>query len=174
MPLFFGRTNCDLQIPYKIDPNPWKQHQNWLAIERWATYLTRNCLPAGSGSCLTATLATETADLSSGAAVTARWAPKAAMNLTQLQVRAAFAPSDADLTLTLVDEVGATTLATVTLTSGVDTEDTWTGTVAVTPTMRLYFAADTAAVSAMQMLCAQAWFDGPGGGGLIFYPEPGA
>ena len=41
---FFGRTNCDLQVPYKLDPNPWKQHQNWLAIERWATYLTRNCL----------------------------------------------------------------------------------------------------------------------------------
>jgi len=43
MPLFFGRSNCDLQIPYKVDPNPWKQHQNWLAIERWATYFARNC-----------------------------------------------------------------------------------------------------------------------------------
>ena len=49
MPLpFFGRTNCDLQIPYKLDPNPWKQHQNWLAIERWATYFARNC----SGACV--------------------------------------------------------------------------------------------------------------------------
>lgn len=49
MPLpFFGRTNCDLQIPYKVDPNPWKQHQNWLAIERWATYFARNC----SGACV--------------------------------------------------------------------------------------------------------------------------
>jgi hypothetical protein len=46
MPLFFGRTSCDLQVPYKLDPNPWKQHQNWLAVERWATYLTRNCLSA--------------------------------------------------------------------------------------------------------------------------------
>ena len=47
---FFGRTNCDLQIPYKVDPNPWKQHQNWLAIERWATYLVRNCLAAAGGA----------------------------------------------------------------------------------------------------------------------------
>lgn len=43
MSLFFGRTSCDLQIPYKVDPNPWKQHQNWVAIERWATYFARNC-----------------------------------------------------------------------------------------------------------------------------------
>jgi hypothetical protein len=47
---FFGRTPCDLQIPYKVDPNPWKQHQNWLAIERWATYLVRNCLAAAGGA----------------------------------------------------------------------------------------------------------------------------
>lgn len=44
---FFGRSNCDLQIPYKVDPNPWKQHQNWVAIERWASYFARNC----SGGC---------------------------------------------------------------------------------------------------------------------------
>ena len=47
---FFGRTSCDLQVPYKVDPNPWKQHQNWLAIERWATYLVRNCLAAAGGA----------------------------------------------------------------------------------------------------------------------------
>lgn len=174
MPLFFGRTSCDLQVPYKLDPNPWKQHQNWLAIERWATYLTRNCLPTGSGSCLTATSADYTFDPTAGggsAGNTSRWAPKADMNLTKLEVRSLNPPSGDDFVVNLYDETGPSTLATVTLSDGVDSEDVWTGTVPVTTAMRLWFEAASSA--SVDLLCVQAWFDGPGGGGLILYPVGG-
>ena len=52
MPTFRGTTNCDLRIPYKNLPPPAyptflpKLFANFVAIERWATYLTRNCLSA--------------------------------------------------------------------------------------------------------------------------------
>ncbi len=172
MPLFFGRTSCDLQVPYKLDPNPWKQHQNWLAVERWATYFARNCLSAGS--CLTATSSTYTFDpTSSGGSAgnTSRWAPKTAMNLTKLQVRSLNPPSGDDLEVNLYDATGPSTLATVTLTDGVDSEDTWTGSVAVTTSMRLWFEA--AGTASVDLVCIQAWFDGEGGGGLILYPIGG-
>lgn len=53
--LFRGTTNCDLVVPYKTLPPPSyptflpKLAANFLAIEKWATYFSRNCLPAATG-----------------------------------------------------------------------------------------------------------------------------
>lgn len=48
--LFRGTTNCDLVVPYKTLPPPSyptflpKLAANFLAIEKWATYFSRNCI----------------------------------------------------------------------------------------------------------------------------------
>lgn len=171
---FFGRTSCDLQVPYKIDPNPWKQHQNWLAVERWATYFARNCMSSG-GSCLTATSTTQVFDPTSAGgngARTSPWQPYAAMNLVTLRARCAYEPSGGDIEVLLWDEVSATQLgSTVTLVDATDTEASWTGTVAVDTSMRIYFEVNGSV--AIELFEIEAWFDGAGGGGLILYPEGG-
>lgn len=130
--------------------------------------------PTGGGGCLTATSTTYTFDPTSGggsAGNTSRWAPLANMNLTKLQVRALNPPSGGDIDVALYDETGPSTLATVSLTDGVDTEDTWTGSAAVTTSMRLWFEA--AGTVTVDLICIQAWFDNSSGGGLILYPVGG-
>ena len=53
MPTFKGTTNCDLRIPYKnLPPSSYptflpKLFANFVAIERWATYFSRNCSSSG-------------------------------------------------------------------------------------------------------------------------------
>lgn len=180
--LFRGTTNCDLVVPYKTLPPPSyptflpKLAANFLAIEKWATYFSRNCLPAGSGSCLTATYKDRVFDptaLGGSGATTSAWRPTTTMNLTRLVARGSNAPDGSDLTFELWDSVSSSQKGgTVTLIDSTDTEVQWTGSVPVDDTMLLYFV--VVGSGFISNVCVQAWFDGPGGGGLIFYPEPGA
>ncbi len=127
-----------------------------------------------AGSCLTATTTAQAFDpdeLFGGGAITGYWTPPADINLTRLAVRVATEPDGDDLVVA-VEASSAGTLATVTLSDGAESFDEWTGTAAVSAGDPLWFSL-TCTVE-LEELVAQAWFDGAGGGGLIFWPIAGA
>ena len=127
-----------------------------------------------AGSCLTATTTDATFDpdeLFGASARTGYWTPRNDINLTRLAVRLDQPPDGDDLTVS-VEAVSAGTLATIVLTDSSESFDEWTGTAAVGSGDPLRFYLECS--ETLDDLVAQAWFDGPGGGGLIWWPFPGS
>lgn len=130
----------------------------------------------GSGSCLTAVptfWVWNPNDFSGYGGDTVTWEVLDAMNLVALQVRCQTPPSGSDVTVT-VESTTNGTIATVVLDDGVDDSAEWTGTVAVAADERLYILVAVDDSVDLYYFVVQAWFDGPGGGGLLLHSTQGA
>lgn len=128
-----------------------------------------------SGSCLTAVSAARTFNPYSGGdgSRTQRWTVLEDMNLVRVQIRCEDSAPGNDVTA-FVDASSSSLTNTVTLTASTDLFDEWTGSEAVVAGEYLTIEMESDGSASMTRPIVQAWFDGPGGGGLILTNNPGA